>query len=47
MPWVGIYISKIGTFLPYLIFGITSGLGYLIFYYIIIYRILFFLYIQI
>lgn len=24
MPWVGIYISKIGKYLPYLIFGITS-----------------------
>lgn len=27
MPWIGIYISKVGKYLPYLIFGISSGLG--------------------
>lgn len=24
MPWIGIYLSKTGVFLPYLIFGSTS-----------------------
>lgn len=27
MPWIVIYISNIGTFIPYLIFGAVSGLG--------------------
>lgn len=27
MPWIGIYISQIGLFLPYLIFGITALAG--------------------
>lgn len=37
MPWVGIYISKIGKYLPYLIFGISSGLGKYLIIILIIY----------